>query len=277
MKLAVASGKGGTGKTTVSCALALSVRGPVCLIDCDVEEPNSHFFIQPEIEDKKTVCLPVPQVDKDKCNGCGECGRICRFSAIAVPGKKAMVFNELCHSCGGCSLICQKNAIIETKNPIGTIEEGQRENIHFISGRIDVGQAMAPPVIRAVLQHAPEDGLTIIDCPPGTSCPFVTAVRECDAVLLVTEPTPFGLHDLQLAIETLRELGIPFAVLANRIDREQNRISEYCKAEAIPLLFQIPEDRRIAEAYSRGEPLPDAVPELKSRLAALPGLMEALL
>lgn len=277
MKLAIASGKGGTGKTTLSCALAFSVLDPVRLLDCDVEEPNSHFFIRPDILRKEPVHSLVPKVDAAKCTGCGECGRVCQFSAIVPLGKTTMVFNELCHSCGGCMRICPTGAITEIPKEIGQIEIGKHRHIEIVSGSLHVGQAMSPPLIRAVLRHADDDTLTLIDCPPGTSCPFVTAVRPADVVLLVTEPTPFGLHDLKLAIATLRELGKPFAVAVNRSNESRNRISEYCGEENIPLVLQIPEDRRVAEAYSRGETLTAVLPELRAKLAALPAQLGALL
>ena len=276
MKIAVASGKGGTGKTTISCAMALAQAEPVCLLDCDVEEPNAHFFIHPAIERTEKTHSLVPKVDAEKCTGCGECGRVCQFSAIVPLGKKTMVFNELCHSCGACARICPEGAIEEVPNPTGRLTFGRKGNITFVSGSLDVGQAMSPPVIRETLKQAAGNGLTIIDCPPGTSCPFVTAVKGCDAVLLVTEPTPFGLHDLKLAVETIRELRLPFAVVANRANGERNCISEYCGAEGIPLLLQIPEDRRVAEAYSRGQPLTAALPELRETFAELPQKLEAM-
>ncbi len=271
MKIAIASGKGGTGKTTLSCAMAFAAAGPVRLLDCDVEEPNSHFFVRPEIEQTEEVFSRVPVVDEDACTNCGECGRICQFSAIVPLGKKILVFNELCHSCGGCVRICPSGAISEVQEKIGTLEIGRKGNVEFVSGRLDVGKAMSPPVIRATLRKANREGLTLVDCPPGTSCPFVTAVKECDAALLITEPTPFGLHDLQLAVAALRELGVPFGVVVNRANGEQNRISEYCASEAIPLLLQIPEDRRVAQAYSRGKLLTDVLPELQEKLQAMPG------
>ncbi|MBN2686261.1 MAG: ATP-binding protein [Pontiellaceae bacterium] len=270
MKIAIASGKGGTGKTTLACALARSVDGPVRLLDCDVEEPNAHFFIQPSIDRTEEIGSLVPVVDEALCNQCGACGRVCQFSAIVPLGRKVLVFNELCHSCGGCARICPAGAITEVKKRIGTLEVGKSANVSFVSGRLDVGQAMAPPMIRAVLRHASDDGLTLIDSPPGTACPFVTAVKGCDAVMLVTEPTPFGLHDLGLAVETLRELNLPFGVVVNRASDEQNRISDYCEKENIPLLLQIPEDRRVAQAYSRGQLLIDVLPELQTTLATLP-------
>ncbi|MDF7822909.1 ATP-binding protein [Pontiellaceae bacterium B12227] len=276
MKIAIASGKGGTGKTTISCALALAISDEVTLLDCDVEEPNSHFFIQPEIERLEKTFSLVPEVDAEKCSGCGECGRVCQFSAIISMGKKTMVFNELCHSCGACVRICPEGAIKEVQKKTGLLTIGKKDHIRFVSGRLDVGQAMSPPVIRETLKYASKDGLTIVDCPPGTSCPYVTAVKSCDAALLVTEPTPFGLHDLKLAVETIRELGIPFGVAVNRANGEQNRISEYCEAEGIPLLLQIPEDRRVAVAYSRGQALNKVMPELHETLLSIPVQLQSL-
>ncbi|MDF7798662.1 ATP-binding protein [Pontiellaceae bacterium B1224] len=276
MKIAIASGKGGTGKTTISCALALAVPGEVTLLDCDVEEPNSHFFIQPTIERMEKTFSLVPEVDTEKCTGCGECARVCQFSAIISMGKKTMVFSELCHSCGACARICPEGAITEVEKKTGMLTVGKKGSIRFISGKLDVGQAMSPPVIRETLKYASEDGLTIVDCPPGTSCPYVTAVKGCDAALLVTEPTPFGLHDLKLAVDTIRELGIPFGVAVNRANGEKNPISEYCEAEGIPLLLQIPEDRRVAQAYSRGQALNKVMPELSDALVSIPEQLQKL-
>lgn len=276
MKIAIASGKGGTGKTTISCALALAMPDEVTLLDCDVEEPNAHFFIQPTVERMEKTQSFVPEVDAEKCTGCGECGRVCQFSAIISLGKKTMVFNELCHSCGACERICPTGAISEVAKKTGLLTIGRKNHIKFVSGKLDVGQAMSPPVIRETLKYAAKDGLTIIDCPPGTSCPYVTAVKGCDVALLVTEPTPFGLHDLKLAVDTIRELGIPFGVAVNRAHEEKNRISEYCEAENIPLLLQIPEDRRVAEAYSRGQALNKVMPELNEILVSIPEKLKKL-
>lgn len=276
MILAVASGKGGTGKTTLATAMAFAVPGPVRLLDCDVEEPNSHFFVRPTIERTETVARLVPSVDPFRCTGCGKCAKLCQFNALAALGSKTLVFPELCHSCGGCARICPTGAITEIPRTIGTLEIGQHGDVEFVAGRMDVGQAMSPPLIQAVKKHAMDTGLTLIDCPPGTACPFVTAVKGCDAVLLVTEPTPFGLHDLKLAVETLRELGLPFGVVVNRSNGLENLISDYCAAESIQLLLQIPENRRVAQAYSRGKLLTDVLPELRGILAELPEQMGVL-
>ena len=263
MIIAVASGKGGTGKTTVALALAAAINQPVKLLDCDVEEPNCHLFIRSEIERSEPVTIPVPTVDNAHCTGCGKCAKICRYNAIALVGKKILIFPELCHSCGGCVKVCPTGALKEVPHEIGHIEFSHVERLKMVSGRLTIGRAMSPPLIRAVKKHIPSHGLSIIDCPPGTSCPVVTAVRNADFVLLVTEPTPFGLHDLTLAVNTVRELGIPFGVVLNRSDSGDRRVHEYCSAEQIPILLEIEERRSIAEAYSCGIPLLKAVPELR--------------
>jgi MinD superfamily P-loop ATPase len=268
MKIAVASGKGGTGKTTVSVALAQAFGEPICLIDCDVEEPNSAFFTHPEIESVQDVNVPIPSIDRDACTECGACGELCTFNAIAVAGNSAMVFPELCHSCGGCVRICPQQAITETPQPIGEITRGQAGSITTLEGRLKVGCAMAPPLIRAVKKMAP-DLPTLIDAPPGTSCPMITAVSDCDFVILVTEPTPFGLNDLVLAVETVRTLERPFGVVINRCDGGDNRVVDYCKKENISLLLQIQESRKIAEAYSRGDSILSAEPALKTEFKTL--------
>ncbi|MBC8206862.1 MAG: ATP-binding protein [Kiritimatiellaeota bacterium] len=262
MKIVIASGKGGTGKTTVSVALAQAFDGPVCLIDADVEEPNSAFFMKPIIESKRDVTVPVPQIDSEKCTACGVCSSLCVFNAIAVAGQSALVFPELCHSCGGCVRICPQNAITEQPSGIGEITRGQAAHITTLEGRLNIGSAMAPPLIRAVKKAAPEGMPVLIDAPPGTSCPMITAVTGADFVVLVTEPTPFGLNDLVLAVETVRKLGLPCGVIINRSDSGDDRVVRYCEEEKIRVLLQIPESRKIAEAYSRGDSLLTAKPEL---------------
>ncbi len=263
MRIAIASGKGGTGKTTVSVALALCAEQPVTLLDCDVEEPNCHIFIPPAMQHKQPVSVLVPSVDETKCTDCGECGRFCQYHAIVSLKTKPLVFPELCHSCGGCAKVCPAGAIQEVPREIGVLEIGQWNHIRFIQGRLNIGEAMAPPLIRAVKEHIPFEGLTLLDCPPGTSCPVITAVKGCDYVILVTEPTPFGLHDLTLAVDTMRELKLPFGVILNRANACDDRVTHYCRQEKIPILLQIPDDRKIAAAYSCGQTLFEAAPDLR--------------
>jgi len=263
MILAVASGKGGTGKTTVSVNLAKVFGSDVQLLDCDVEEPNAHLFLEGTASGKEIVAIPVPEVDASLCDGCGECGRFCEYHAIVSFGTKPLVFAEMCHGCGGCVLVCPKRAIREIDHRIGTIETIPAGNITLIQGRLDVGVAMAPPVVRAVKARL-RDGLpAILDAPPGTSCPVIATVRGADFVILVTEPTPFGLHDLKLAVDMVRSLGIPFGVVVNRMGIGDDRVHLYCSAENIPVLLDIPDDRRIAEAYSRGNLIVEALPEYR--------------
>lgn len=266
MKIAVASGKGGTGKTTLSVALALVAPQPVRLLDCDVEEPNGHIFLKLENMVTEPVTVLVPDIDEEICTACGECAKICQFNAIISFGTKAMVFTELCHSCGGCVRVCPSGAITEIPKRIGSIDFGTTGQITLIQGLLDVGHAMSTPLIRAVKGIGDHEMLTIIDCPPGTSCPMIAAVRDADFVLLVTEPTPFGLHDLKLAVETVSELGIPFGVIVNRADAGDSRVFDYCTQENIPVLLKIPENRGVAEAYSRGESILSAMPDLKGAL-----------
>ncbi len=269
MIISVASGKGGTGKTTVAVALALAAPGPVRLLDCDVEEPNCHIFLKPVIQRVESVGIAVPSVDESKCNGCGECGRACQYHAIVPLTHRRLVFPELCHGCGGCAKACPTGAITEVDHEIGVVETGICNGFAFVQGRLKVGHPMSPPLIRAVKRHAGADGVTVVDCPPGTSCPVVAAVKGSDCVVLVTEPTPFGLHDLRLAVEMVREMGIPFGVIVNRADTGDSRVLEYCREEDIPVLLRLPEDRRVAEAYSRGVSLLDALPGLRDAFAAL--------
>jgi len=214
------------------------------------------------MQHKQPVSVLVPSVDETKCTDCGECGRICQYHAIVSLKTKPLVFPELCHSCGGCAKICPTGAIQEVPREIGILESGQWNHIHFIQGLLHIGEAMAPPLIRAVKEHIPFEGLTLIDCPPGTSCPVITAVKAWDFVMLVPEQTPFGLHDLTRAVDTMRELKIPFGLILNRADAGDERVAEYCQQEKICILLQIPDDRTIAAAYSKGVPLPAVKPDL---------------
>ncbi len=272
MRIAIASGKGGTGKTTLATNLAFVLAEqdvPAAYLDCDVEEPNGHIFLKPEIERTSRVSIPVPEVDDSKCNYCRACSEACRFSAILVVKEKVLTFPNLCHGCGGCSLACTQGAISEVPRPMGVVEAGRAGKVAFIQGRLDVGEAMAPPVIRQVLKVAPKEGVVIVDAPPGTSCPVIESVKGADVVLLVTEPTPFGLHDLKLAVGMVRTLGIPFAVAVNRVGVGDREVFDYCRSEGIPVILELPDDRRIAESYSRGELAAEALGDLFQKFAGL--------
>ena len=263
MIISVASGKGGTGKTTVATNLAVSIESNVQLLDCDVEEPNAHLFIRPVVDWVKTITTPVPEVEMSKCTLCGKCGEICQFKAIVIIGETVLPFHELCHSCGGCVEVCPEKAISEVGRELGVIEKGHRNGLEFIHGRLRIGEAMSPPLIRKVREYTRPEGLTIIDAPPGTSCPVIASMKDADFVLLVTEPTPFGLHDLKLAVGAVRILDIPCGLVINRSDMGDDRVREYVNKEGVPVLMEIPFDRKIAESYSKGEMIVEAMPEWK--------------
>ncbi len=255
MKLSVASGKGGTGKTTVATNLAYvaaALGRHVAYLDCDVEEPNGDLFLKPHFTEKKAVKIGVPAVDESLCTGCGQCGKICQYSAILAMNRTVLTFPELCHSCGGCWEVCPSGAIKESFRQTGWLHIGTAGKIDFVKGLLNVGEVMSPPVIRCVKAAAPNAELIILDCPPGTSCPVIEAIRDSDFVLLVTEPTPFGLNDLRLAVETVRKLKLPFGVIINRADCGDNCTKKYCDDESIAILAEIPDVREVAEAYSRG-------------------------
>lgn len=272
MRIVVASGKGGTGKTTVATNLAWVVARAgrsVQLLDCDVEEPNCHIFLKPDITAVESVGLCVPQVDRDRCTGCGECARMCEYKAIICIKEQALLFPELCHGCGGCALVCPEEAITEVPRELGTVEIGQAEGIDFVQGLLNVRQAMSPPVIRAVKQHIQPETLAILDAPPGTSCPVISAIHGSDYVVLVTEPTPFGLNDLDLAVKMVDVLGLPKGVLINRSDVGDSRVVDYCHEHDIKVLAEIPNDRAVAETYSRGELPARTLPGYADRFAEL--------
>jgi len=264
MRIAIASGKGGTGKTTVATNLARIMSGqrPVQYVDCDVEEPNGHLFLHPQITWRQPAGIPVPEVDPARCTHCGACSRLCQYHAIADLGKTTLVFSELCHGCGGCARVCPNTAIREVDRPIGAVEHGRSHEVAFLRGRLNVGETMSPPLIRTVLQQIHPGVTAIIDAPPGTACPVLTAVRGADLVLLVTEPTAFGLHDLTLAVEMVRALGLRVGIVINRADMGDDRVEQYCAREALPVLCRLPHDRRVAEAYARGELAVEAMPEM---------------
>lgn len=282
MIITVASGKGGTGKTCVAVSLALSLakdedeptNGHPLLLDCDVEEPNAALFLRPTIQERREVGLMIPQVDPEACTYCGRCAEVCQYHAIAVIGEHVMVFPELCHGCGSCTLNCPTGAIHEVLNVMGSVERGWAGSIEFGQGTMDVGQPMAVPIIRQLKQELIPPALNqrpiILDASPGASCPVVESMRGADFVLLVTEPTPFGLHDLRMAVQVARdEMGLPVGVVINRCGVGDQGVDEFCAAENIPILMRIPLDRRIAEAYSEGVPPVVALPEYEERFREL--------
>ncbi|MBE0479992.1 MAG: ATP-binding protein [Dehalococcoidia bacterium] len=265
MIISVASGKGGTGKTLVATSLALAAQDneKTQLIDCDVEEPNDHVFMKPEITGSKAVSILVPMVDEEKCTHCGRCAQVCAFNAIAVLGSHVLTFPQLCHGCGACSYLCPEKCISEESREIGVVEWGHSDGISFVQGRLTVGEAMAPPIIRHAKEYAGKEAISIIDVPPGTSCPVVEAIKGTDFCILVTEPTPFGLNDLALAVETVRELNIPCGVVVNRAGVGDGKVVQYCEEQDIPVLLTIPLDIEIARQYSRGIPLVVGLPQWK--------------
>ncbi|MDD3905742.1 MAG: ATP-binding protein [Candidatus Omnitrophica bacterium] len=270
MIISVASGKGGTGKTTIAVNMALSLSN-VQFLDCDVEEPNAHIFLKPEIEGRSSAFIPIPEVDEARCNACGKCREVCAYHAIAVipPSNDAkgsvLVFPHLCHGCGACSLLCPQKAIREVNKEIGVVEIGMSQDIQFVHGRLNVGEIMSPPLIRQVEDYINPAKTVIIDAPPGTSCPVIAAVKKSDYCILVTEPTPFGLNDLVLAVEVLRKLEIRFGVVINRSDIGDDKVDKYCQDNNISVLLRIPFDREIALLYSRGISLVQEKPEYKEK------------
>lgn len=268
MKIAVASGKGGTGKTTVATSLALSSPlKDIMFLDCDVEAPNSHIFLEPGLESDYQVFLKVPRIIEEKCTFCGRCREICRFNAITIFGKTIMSFPDMCHSCGGCFKVCEYDAITGEKRLIGTVQKGKLNHQAvkwFVSGTLRVGEAMAVPLIEAVKKEAAcSKGPVILDAPPGTSCPVVSTVKDADFCLLVTEPTPFGLHDLKIAVEVTRKLGRRFGVAINKAGLGDNRVKEWCEAENIPVMLEIPFSKEIAKGYAEGTPLSEINMDMK--------------
>jgi len=271
MIVSVASGKGGTGKTLVATSLALSLSDnyKVQLLDCDVEEPNANILLHLAVNQSQPVYIPIPKVDETKCTYCGKCAEVCAYNAIAVFKEKVLVFPELCHGCGACSYLCPESAITEEGRKIGVVERGDSGNLELIQGKLNVGEAMAPPIIREVKKYIDPANIIIIDVPPGTSCPVVESVEGSDFCLLVTEPTPFGLNDLALAVEVVKKLGIPCGVVINRVGVGNQEVEQYCHREGIPILLRIPLDRNIAMLYSQGIPLIEGMPRWREEFLRL--------
>jgi MinD superfamily P-loop ATPase len=268
MIIAVASGKGGTGKTSVAVNMALCI-GNIQFLDCDVEEPNAHVLLHPEISRTEQVYLQVPVVNEELCDQCGKCADFCQFNAIFVSLQKVLIFPELCHSCGGCAIVCPKKAISEEQHRVGTLKFGSAGDIELVYGELEVGEPMAVPVIREVKRQIESGKTVILDSPPGTSCPVIETVKESDLCVLVTEPTPFGLHDLKITVEVLDSMSVPFGVVVNRAGLGDKKVYEYCKEKSIPILLEIPYRRKIAELYSRGVPFSLEMPEWKEKFQAL--------
>lgn len=268
MIVAVASGKGGTGKTSVAVNMALSI-GKVQFLDCDVEEPNAHLLLQPKINRTEPVYIPVPVVNEAFCDHCGKCAEFCQYNAIFVSSEKVLIFPELCHSCGGCSIVCPRKAISEEMHRIGTLKFGLAGDLELVHGELEIGEPMAVPVIREVKKHIKNGKDVILDSPPGTSCPVIETVKGSDFCVLVTEPTPFGLHDLKITVHVLEDMKIPFGVIVNRAGIGDKKVYKYCREKDIPILLEIPFQRRIAELYSRGVPFSLEMPEWKEKFQTL--------
>jgi len=272
MKIAIASGKGGTGKTTVAVNLALAAGDNVQLLDCDVEEPNVHLFIKGTEKRERTVSILLPEIIESRCTAeedCDLCSQFCEFGAIACLGKFPSILPDMCHGCGGCKRACPKKAIREISHPIGTVTTSRYKNISLTQGKMDIGMSLAGIIIDGVKEEIKRDTLAILDSPPGTACPAVAALKESDFAVLVTEPTPFGLNDLKLAVDMTRALGVSFGVVINRAEPAYDCINKYCAAEEIQILAEIPDDRKIAENYAIGVPIIEALPDYKELFEAL--------
>jgi MinD superfamily P-loop ATPase len=268
MIVSVASGKGGTGKTSVAVNMALSINN-VQLLDCDVEEPNAHIFLNPKTSQTQSVTVSVPIVNEKLCDHCGKCVNFCQYNALFVGLDKVLVFPDLCHSCGGCTLVCPKEAISEHQHKIGTLKLGLAGDLELVYGELEVGEPIAVPIILEVKRYIRKDKNVILDSPPGTSCPVIQTVKDSDFCILVTEPTPFGLHDLKIMIQVLKSMRIPLGVIINRAGIGDNRVYNYCEEENIPILLEIPYERKIAELYSKGIPFSQQMPEWKAEFQAL--------
>lgn len=268
MIVSVASGKGGTGKTSVAVNMAISI-GNVQLLDCDVEEPNAHLLLHPEIIGEEPVYTLIPSLNEELCDHCGKCSNFCQYNAIFATHEKVLIFPELCHGCGGCILVCPKKAIKEGKHKIGTLKRGYKGDLELVYGELEVGEPMATPLIRQVKRFIDKSKNVILDAPPGTSCLVIETVKGSDFCILVTEPTPFGLHDLKITVQVLEDMAIPFGVVVNRAGIGDRKVYDYCNGKGIPILLEIPYERRIAELYSKGVPFSLEMKEYRERFQSL--------
>jgi len=272
MQIALASGKGGTGKTTLAVSLAsvLAERGrPVTYVDCDVEEPNGHIFLKPTVVRSEPVEVVTPSVDPELCTACRRCSDFCRFNALVCPPSGVMVFDELCHGCGGCVLVCPERAIREIPRSIGRLDVGRAQRVGYVAGVLSVGEVRAVPVVRSVKLRIPRGGLAIVDCPPGTSCTAVEAVRDADHVVLVAEPTPFGLQDLRLAHTMVRTIELPVSVVINQCDIADSALRDYCRNARLEIIAEISHDRAVARACARGTIPTTIVPAFRDAIDGL--------
>jgi len=268
MIISIASGKGGTGKTTVAVNMALSLKD-IQILDCDVEEPNVHVLLQPKINETEPVYISTPLIDEEKCDRCRKCSEFCEYNALFVTPEKVLFFPQLCHSCGGCMLVCPRNAITEKNVEIGVVKTGAAEGVELVYGELNVGEPMPVPVIKAVKKQIKSNKTVIIDSPPGASCPVIESVHGSDYCLLVSEPTPFGLHDLKIMVQVLERLKIPFGVVINRAGIGDKKTHDFCEEKGLPILLEIPFQRKIAELYSSGIPLVVELPEWKKKFELL--------
>jgi MinD superfamily P-loop ATPase len=274
MIVAIASGKGGTGKTTVAASLSSVWPGPAIAVDLDVEEPNLHLFLQPQILGETKAYIQIPQVDLGKCTYCRACAELCQFKAISVLGPMVLIFPEMCHGCGGCLAVCPEGALTPAQRELGDLLWGQRGDIPFLMGRLRVGEAMSPPLMREVkaklkemLLASPAD--VIVDAPPGVSCPAINAVMDADVIVLVTEPTPFGLYDLKLAHQAFAPLNKPMGIVINRAGLGDTAVYDFCRSQELPIWAEIPFSDEIAAAYSKGRIIAAVSPELSTLFADL--------
>jgi MinD superfamily P-loop ATPase len=273
MKIAIASGKGGTGKTTVSLNLALSL-SDVQLFDCDVEEPNCNLFLGFDLEKVEDVVCPVPVINQEKCSMCRQCSDFCRYNALAALPDRVLFFPSLCHGCGGCAVLCSEKAIRESQRSLGVIEKAKgKSSPEFYRGILNIGETMTSAVIKTLKKYIDDRKTAILDAPPGTACPVIASIGDMDYCVLVTESTPFGFHDLRLAVNVVRSLKVPFGLVINRWGLGDSRVEEYCKAEGIPILLRIPNYLKIAELYSCGIPFVREMPEWNEKFI---GMFEAI-